>query len=198
MTEQAAGPRDAPPWEGTPSDGTSTPTTRGAPPLLPEVGLVPPGAPVPSRPRRPAWPTLLLAAVAAGLVLGALAAAASAPLRGPAPLAVTPLPQPGAGAPRAGAPAVPPAAQPPAPTAREPEGTRRGPLNGVIVSVEGDTIMVDTPEGAVRVVLGEATRLERVAPATRADLVPGQRIVVSGEAEADGAVAARAVQVVGP
>jgi hypothetical protein len=47
----------------------------------------------------------------------------------------------------------------------------------------------------VRVTLGDSTSVQRVEPADRDALAPGQRVVVNGDREGDGAVAASGVQI---
>jgi hypothetical protein len=56
-------------------------------------------------------------------------------------------------------------------------------------------MIVSTPDGPVRVTLGDSTSVQRVEPADRDALAPGQRVVVNGDREGDGAVAASGVQI---
>jgi hypothetical protein len=173
--------------------------------------------------RRGRWMTLLLGVVAGGLVLGAIAAAVSTPLRGTPRVVVTPLPLgagaggaagrgaaagaggeaaegtegagPGVGAQQRGASTGAAGGR------QEPGGAGAGAAgartNGVIASVDGDTMVVNTPDGPVRVSVGDATSVQKLAPAERTELTPGQRVVVSGERAGDGAVAASGVQILG-
>jgi hypothetical protein len=180
--------------------------------------------------RKGQWAKWLLGVVAGGLVLGAVAAAVSTPLRGTSRVVVTPLPggaggrAGGAGAAGAAADAAAPgagagagaaqrggaASAGPAAGGRQgagPGGAGGGPrgagaatgprTNGVIVSLDGDTMMVNTPDGPVRVTLGDGTSVQKLAPAERTELTPGQRVTISGERAGDGAVAASGVQILG-
>jgi hypothetical protein len=203
--------------------------------------------------------TMLLAVVGAGLLLGVLAAALSAPLRGSGRIVATPLPGAAGGAARGGAagdasdgagggPGGDTAGQNPAgagaaaagqggagragaggqggaargagsgasggqasgaatggtggQAAGGPGGARGGAggataarTNGVIESIVDGTMVVNTPDGPVHVTLGEGTSVQRVEPAARADLAPGQRVVISGDRGGDGAVSASGVQI---
>jgi hypothetical protein len=56
-------------------------------------------------------------------------------------------------------------------------------------------MVVSTPDGPVHVTLGDQTDVQRVEPADKAALAPGQRVVVNGERGTDGAVAADGVQI---
>ncbi|HLI26796.1 MAG TPA: DUF5666 domain-containing protein [Chloroflexota bacterium] len=166
---------------------------------------------VPPRPRRrPNRLVLVGGALGCGLLLGALAAVASAPLRHTPAVVVTPV-QGAAGGASGGAGAAaaargddPSAAQGPG----GPAGATRGAstrsssgastrAQGVISQVEGDTITVNGPEGPVQVRLGDATAVQQLVPADRAALAPGQRVVVAGERAADGTLSATSVQIVG-
>ena len=74
-------------------------------------------------------------------------------------------------------------------------GAAVGRTNGVVDSIVDGTMIVNTPDGPVRVTLGDGTTVQRVQPADRADLAPGQRVVISGDRGGDGAVAANGVQI---
>jgi hypothetical protein len=170
------------------------------------VPPAPAGAPAPARARRrPNWALLIGAALGSGLLLGALAAVASAPLRRAPAVVVTPVQGPAGGlrAPAAwgGEEAAGSGARPGA----EASG-RGGPrasggasarAQGVISEVEGDTITVSGPDGPVRVRLGETATVQRLVPAERTTLAPGQRVLVAGERAADGTLSATSVQIVG-
>jgi hypothetical protein len=69
------------------------------------------------------------------------------------------------------------------------------PTTGIIASIDGDTVIVTTPDGPVQVTLNDGTTLLKQAPAERSDLTPGLRVLVTGEREADGPVAASGVQI---
>jgi hypothetical protein len=58
-------------------------------------------------------------------------------------------------------------------------------------------MVVSTPDGPVQVTLGDDASVQRLVPADRADLAPGQRVAIDGARDGDGAVAASGVQIVG-
>jgi hypothetical protein len=173
------------------------------------VAAVPPvaaGPPALARARRrPNWVLLIGVALGCGLLLGGLAAVASAPLRRAPAVVVTPVSVPAGGqlapAARGGEEAAGPGARP-AGEAASRGGPRAGGgasarAQGVISEVEADTITVNGPDGPVRVRLGETTTVQRLVPAERAALAPGQRVLVAGERAADGTLSAASVQIVG-
>src|SRR5262245_40672783 len=179
------------PWAGTPppSDTLAATTVRTA------------------RTTRGRWLTLLAVVIAAGAVLGAIGAAATAPMRRAPAVVATPLAAPAArtGAPADGAADAAPAVAPSGAQGGAGSGNARGGgnaaaaprANGVIASVDGDTIIVNTANGPVRVTLAPNASVQKQVPAERSELAAGQRVVVSGEQAADGAVTASGVQIVG-
>jgi hypothetical protein len=76
-------------------------------------------------------------------------------------------------------------------------GAAVGRTNGVIDSIVDGTMVVNTPDGPVHVKLDDGTSVQRLEPAARTDLAPGQRVVISGDRGGDGAVSASGVQIVG-
>jgi len=206
----------APETERPPLDGVAPAAGR---PALDEPLLVPPRR----RPSTSQWLTLLLGVAVVGLALGAIAAAATgAASRGGVVAAPSGQGGPGArqgagaalGGGPAGAEAAPGAgaagaqAGPGAGAARASGaaaagagagGAARGgrPTAGTIASVDGDTLVLDTPDGSLTVQLGDSTSLQKQVPAERADLAPGQRVLVSGERGADGTLDASGVQILG-
>ncbi len=183
------------------------------------VPLAAPDEPVVIPPRRRTttsqWLTLTLVVAVIGLALGAIAAAATGAAGRGGVIAVPSGPAGAAGArqgagaganggadasERAGA--AQPGGAPAAPGAAGggQSGAGRGqgrPTTGVIASIDGDTVVLTTPDGSVSIQLSDDTALQKQVPATRDDLAPGQRVLVSGERGADGAVATSGVQILG-
>ncbi|MBX5492317.1 MAG: hypothetical protein IRZ14_14280 [Chloroflexi bacterium] len=169
-----------------------------------------PAAAVGAAPRRRTRRGLLRwmgAAVGVGLLLGALAAGATAPLRQTPRVVVTPVQSPGSGGLASAALARGESAASPEGAARATEGganaagrTRRqasaARTQGVISALEGDTITVNGPDGPVRVRLSDATTVQQLTAAGRDALVPGEQVVVLGDRGPDGVVEATSVQVV--
>jgi hypothetical protein len=197
---------DARPRRTEPTPSAPPPATQG---LAPQPTIeTDPGLPKPVvRPTAGRWLVLLTAVVAGGLLLGAVAAALSAPLRHSPAVGATPLPAGSARAVGGEATDLPGdrpagAAGVAAPGGRAGEapgsGGSRGasrPAAGVIASVDGDMMIVNTPEGPVRVRVGDTTSVLKQVPAERGELTAGQRVLVSGERDGDGAVTASGVQI---
>jgi hypothetical protein len=192
--------------------GTPRPTLdsgNGSEPVatLAEAPLEPPVVAPRARPSTGQWLTLLVGVVVVGLALGAVVAAVSGASRrgGVVPATANPAGAPGRAAGAAGAAdavssANPSGSGPGSGGGPAAAGAARGPgraTAGTIESVDGDTVVVTTPEGSVRVNLGDTTSLQKQVPAERSDLAPGQRVLVTGERDADGAVAASSVQIGG-
>jgi len=185
--------------------GTAAPE----PPPVPWASAAPqPEAPAAAPARAPRttrgrWLTLLAGVVAAGAVLGAVGAAATAPMRRAPAVVATPLAAPAARTADAPADAAPAVAPSDAPAGAGNAGARGSGnaaaaprANGVIASVDGDTIIVNTANGPVRVTLAPNANVQKQVPAERSELAAGQRVVVTGEQAADGAVTASGVQIV--
>jgi hypothetical protein len=198
--------------------GTERPATDGAGNGVgPAAPLRVPDEPVVIPPRRRTttsqWLTLLLVVAVLGLALGAVAAAVTGAAGHGGVVAATSGPAGGrqgagagagadggagggrAGAAQAGGPAAAPGASD---GGQGSTGRGQGrPTTGVIASIDGDTVVLTTPDGSVSVKLSDGTSLQKQVPAARDDLAPGQRVLVSGERDADGAVAASGVQILG-
>ncbi len=69
-------------------------------------------------------------------------------------------------------------------------------LSGKVQAVEGQTLTIATATGTSKVTLTTATGVQRSVPGSLADLHEGQSVLVLGEAAADGAVAARSIQII--
>jgi len=65
-----------------------------------------------------------------------------------------------------------------------------------INEVRGDTLIVTTRNGEARVQLRDGTRVLKLAEGTSADLQAGMRILVIGQADSSGNIAADTIQVV--
>lgn len=65
-----------------------------------------------------------------------------------------------------------------------------------INEVRGDTLIVTTRNGEARVQLRDGTRVVKLAEGTPADLKPGMRILVIGQADSAGNMTADTIQVV--
>ncbi len=73
-------------------------------------------------------------------------------------------------------------------------GFGRG-TNGTIKSLEGDSLLLSTPEDVTTVVLNSDTVILHTVAGDRALLQPGLRVVVSGERDESGAIHAATIQV---
>jgi hypothetical protein len=65
---------------------------------------------------------------------------------------------------------------------------------GTIEAVEGDTLLVSTEEGEIRVHTTDTTLIEKYMAVGVGDLEVGERVVVSGSRNDDGSVTARSIQ----
>lgn len=72
------------------------------------------------------------------------------------------------------------------------------PTTGVVETVNGDTITVRTAAGGtVSVKLQDDTQVRQLASAAPADIQPGATVVVQGQPDVDGKLAARSIQIGG-
>jgi hypothetical protein len=92
----------------------------------------------------------------------------------------------------------------PAPAGGIPSGFGSGaggtslPTTGVVESVTGDTITVRTAAGGtVSVKLQGDTQVRQLAAAAPTDIQPGTTVVVQGQPDVDGKLAARSIQIGG-
>ena len=67
--------------------------------------------------------------------------------------------------------------------------------SGTVKSVDGNTVVVTTRNGDVKVKLGQDTTVQKMAQGSLQDIQPGLRIVVTGDTDSSGTVNARSVQV---
>ena len=69
---------------------------------------------------------------------------------------------------------------------------------GVVEEISGDTITVRTAAGGtVPIKLQPDTQVRRLADATSGDIRPGLNVIIQGQPDLDGKVAARSVQITG-
>jgi len=66
--------------------------------------------------------------------------------------------------------------------------------SGTVKSVDGNTVVVTTRNGDVKVKLGQDTTVQKMAQGSLQDIQPGERIVVTGDTDSGGTVNARSVQ----
>lgn len=67
--------------------------------------------------------------------------------------------------------------------------------NGVVKSIEGNVITISTAQNVTTVNLSDATRIQKSVTGSIADLQPGMRVMVSGEADDDGVITATQVTI---
>lgn len=87
-----------------------------------------------------------------------------------------------------GPPPAAPAAAPPAP--------QRSNLRGVVNSLSGDVLTVDTAKGPVKVKLASSTQIRTVAKYNLADIAPGSYVQAVGLPQPDGTLKAIGVSVI--
>lgn len=77
-------------------------------------------------------------------------------------------------------------------------GGAAGATTGVVEEVAGDTVTVRTQAGGtVAVKLQGDTQVRQLASAAPTDIKPGLNVIVTGQPDVDGKVAARSVQITG-
>jgi len=67
-------------------------------------------------------------------------------------------------------------------------GANRGGARGAVDSVNGDTVVINTPQGPVTAHLSGTTRITKSVAGTSDDIKTGETIVVTGERNADGSI----------
>ncbi len=70
-----------------------------------------------------------------------------------------------------------------------------GGIMGTIEAVEGDTLLVTTEEGEVRVQTTDTTLIEKSMAVGVEDLAVGEQVVVSGSRNDDGSITARFIRI---
>mgnify|MGYP005867639505 CR=1 FL=1 len=71
---------------------------------------------------------------------------------------------------------------------------RAGGVMGTIIAIEGETLVLNTQEGTVRVKTTENTLIEKMQSVSLDALKTGEQIVVLGSRGEDGAITARSIQ----
>jgi hypothetical protein len=69
-----------------------------------------------------------------------------------------------------------------------------GDIMGTIDGVEGNTLIVSTQEGTIRVQTTDTTLIQKYMPASVGDLKVGEQVVVSGSRNDDGSYTARSIR----
>jgi hypothetical protein len=94
-------------------------------------------------------------------------------------------------------PTTPPTASAPAqPSPRDNFASRRGGgASGTITGIDGNTITLDTGQGAATVIVSANTSIQKNAAASLADLQTGQFLMVTGTTDASGSTAASSIVV---
>lgn len=65
---------------------------------------------------------------------------------------------------------------------------------GTIESIEGDTVVIETQQGTVRVRTTDTTLIQKLTSVSVKELVAGEQVVVSGSRNDDGSITARSIQ----
>jgi hypothetical protein len=68
-----------------------------------------------------------------------------------------------------------------------------GGIRGTIQAIEGDTLVINTDEGTVKVQTADTTMIEKNMPVDVGDLEVGEMVVVSGPQNEDGSITARSI-----
>jgi hypothetical protein len=69
-----------------------------------------------------------------------------------------------------------------------------GGLTGTIEQIEGNTVVITTDAGSVRVQTSDTTLIEKTMSVGVGDLTVGERVIVSGSQNDDGSYTARSIQ----
>jgi hypothetical protein len=73
-------------------------------------------------------------------------------------------------------------------------GFGRG-ASGMVKSLEGDKMLISTPQDVTTVILNDETVVRRLAEGEIKDIQPGQRVLVMGERAEDGTITATSIQI---
>jgi hypothetical protein len=145
---------------------------------------------------KPTFQLLVVLMAALGLGLGAAFAGGAYYARRTAPTAAEPAAAGGTNAAAEGSPSAGAAAGFRA--ALGAGGSGAAATTGVVEVIADETVTIRTQaSGTVTVKLQPDTRVSQLAPASRTEIKPGQRMTVLGQPDADGAIAARSVQIDG-
>ena len=70
-----------------------------------------------------------------------------------------------------------------------------GGITGTIEAIEGDTLLISTEEGEIRVQTTDTTLIEKSMAMGVGDLEVGEQVVVSGSQNDDGSLTARSIRI---
>jgi hypothetical protein len=70
-----------------------------------------------------------------------------------------------------------------------------GGTTGQIKTIEGNVITLSTPQNVTTVNLSDTTQIEKTGPGVLSDLTPGLTVVVSGQRDANGNIAATNIMI---
>lgn len=65
---------------------------------------------------------------------------------------------------------------------------------GTVESIEGDTLVISTQQGSVRVKTTDTTLIQKLMPVSVSDLAAGEQVVINGSRNDDGSITARTIQ----
>lgn len=69
-------------------------------------------------------------------------------------------------------------------------------VTGTVQQVDGNTLTISVANGSVeKATLGASTRLQKTSEASSKDITAGDQVIITGQAGADGAIAATAIQI---
>ncbi|MBU2009577.1 MAG: hypothetical protein KJ624_07075 [Chloroflexi bacterium] len=69
----------------------------------------------------------------------------------------------------------------------------RGGTVGAVEKIEGNVVTLNTPQGAVRVMVDGSTSIQKMGAGSLGDISAGESITVSGERQADGSIQATGI-----
>ncbi len=73
------------------------------------------------------------------------------------------------------------------------QGLFGGGATGQVKSINGDVLTISTAQNVTTVNLSASTQIEKAGPGTTADLQPGERVLVTGQRDSSGNIAATQV-----
>lgn len=82
------------------------------------------------------------------------------------------------------------------PTGGDPAQAGTRAVTGAVTRIEGNQIILVTPQGPMTVTVGDATTVQRSVPASFADVKAGDRLLVTTRQAPDGSLTAVGIQIV--
>jgi Domain of unknown function (DUF5666) len=70
-----------------------------------------------------------------------------------------------------------------------------GGTSGQVKSLDGNVLMLSTPQNVTTVNLTSSTRIEKFGPGATTDIQPGQRVTVSGQRDSNGNITATQIMI---